>query len=306
MSDCPSGTGVFAVDLLPNRLIDVTFRYDHVILESLSHNFEQGELYAFVGPGKSTFMRLMGQVLVPDQGFLGIPPHLRVLHIDRTVSILDASLYRNVVLGDEEAEKASQPRLLRICEHCAFSHRMISAMRSGRDAEPVRREARQEEAAALSAQCGGMGPDLDFHRMIRVSRQQCPLSAAGIEPLDIGDPTRGIFVCVRKRPIQQHELANRELDCVTTCNPYAIVHERKFKVDGITKCLESHQFQFDRVFDEEVSTAQVYSSITNPIVPWVIENGGRVTLFAYGQTGSGKTFTMTGIQRQLSEQCLTC
>merc|ERR1719463_94582 len=38
-----------------------------------------------------------------------------------------------------------------------------------------------------------------------------------------------------------------------------------------------------------------------PLVPWVINNSGRVTLFAYGQTGSGKTYTMMGLQRLLSE-----
>lgn len=166
-------------------------------------------------------------------------------------------------------------------------------------AEEVRRS-RQEEAALLGAQCGGNVPDIDFHRMIRDFRSQCP-SATKFEPVDPGGPD-GIVVCVRKRPIQQHEIANRELDCVTACNPFAIVHERKFKVDGITKCLESHQFEFDRVFDEDSSTDDVYSTVAQPLVPWIIEAGGRATLFAYGQTGSGKTHTMTGIQKLLSEQ----
>ena len=35
----------------------------------------------------------------------------------------------------------------------------------------------------------------------------------------------GIIVCVRKRPIAQHEVTNCELDCVTASNPFAIVHE---------------------------------------------------------------------------------
>lgn len=159
---------------------------------------------------------------------------------------------------------------------------------------------RQEEQALLKVQCGGVVPDIDFHRMIRDFTKQCP-SPSPIEPLDpnISD---GIFVCVRKRPIQAHEVASRELDCVTACNPFAIIHERKFKVDGITKCLESHQFEFDRVFDDEHSSEEVYNTISSPLVPWVIDKGGRVTLFAYGQTGSGKTHTMTGIQRQLAEQ----
>jgi len=165
-------------------------------------------------------------------------------------------------------------------------------------AEEVRRT-RQEEAELLGAQCGGRAPDIDFHRMIRDFRQQCCVPAA-IEPID-PNAADGIVVCVRKRPIANHELVNRELDCVTALNPLAIVHERKFKVDGITKCLESHQFEFDQVFAEDETQECVYSSITAPLVPWVINSGGRATLFAYGQTGSGKTHTMTGIQRQMAE-----
>jgi len=167
-----------------------------------------------------------------------------------------------------------------------------------RNAEELRRT-RQEEAEQLGAQCGGKAPDIDFHRMIQNFRQQCQQPRT-VEPID-PNAADGIVVCVRKRPIQQHELTNRELDCVTALNPSAIIHERKLKVDGITKCLESHQFEFDRVFNEDETQQRVYSTITAPLVPWVIEKGGRATLFAYGQTGSGKTFTMTGIQRQLAE-----
>ena len=62
------------------------------------------------------------------------------------------------------------------------------------------------------------------------------------------------------------------------------------------------RFEFDRVFDEDCSTEDVYRTVAAPLVPWALQHGGRATLFAYGQTGSGKTFTMTGIQRLLTEQ----
>ncbi|CAJ1330254.1 unnamed protein product [Effrenium voratum] len=197
--------------------------------------------------------------------------------------------------------KGQQPNVRRVHSSTVEEIRRIDANREQRrrQAEEVRRN-RQEEQAVLSAQCGGHVPDIDFHRMIHNFRQQCP-QAVSFEPLDPSVP-EGIVVCVRKRPISQPEITNCELDCVTACNPYAIIHERKFKVDGITKCLESHQFEFDHVFDEDCSTDDVYRTVASPLVPWALATAGRATLFAYGQTGSGKTFTMTGIQRLLTEQ----
>ncbi|CAE7220231.1 KIF2A [Symbiodinium pilosum] len=206
-------------------------------------------------------------------------------------------------LGSGSLSKGSQPTVRRVTSSTVEEIRRIDANREQRrrQAEEVRRS-RQEEAALLGAQCGGHVPDIDFHRMIQNYRlsQQCP-QPTRFEPLDPGAP-EGVIVCVRKRPIMQHEVTNSELDCVTACNPCAVVHETKLKVDGITKCLESHQFEFDRVFDEECTTEDVYTTVASPIVPWVLAKGGRATLFAYGQTGSGKTFTMTGIQRLLTEQ----
>lgn len=194
-----------------------------------------------------------------------------------------------------------QPLLRRGTSSTVEEIKRIDANREQRrrQAEEVRRS-RLEEAALLGAQCGGNIPDIDFHRMIRDFRQQCP-AACPFEPMDPFG-SEGILVCVRKRPVSQQEISNRELDCVTACNPFSIVHERKFKVDGITKCLESHQFEFDRVFDEDCSTDDVYRIVAQPLIPWVLEHGGRATLFAYGQTGSGKTHTMTGIQKLMAEQ----
>ena len=204
-------------------------------------------------------------------------------------------------LGSGSLNKGAQPTVRRVTSSTVEEIRRIDANREQRrrQAEEVRRS-RQEEAALLGAQCGGHVPDIDFHRMIQSYRQQCP-QPVRFEPMDPGAP-EGVIVCVRKRPIMQHEVTNSELDCVTACNPCAVVHETKMKVDGITKCLESHQFEFDRVFDEDCTTEDVYSTVASPIVPWVLAKGGRATVFAYGQTGSGKTFTMTGIQRLLTEQ----
>ncbi|CAH1246825.1 CENPE [Branchiostoma lanceolatum] len=50
---------------------------------------------------------------------------------------------------------------------------------------------------------------------------------------------------------------------------------------------------FDRVFDHEETTQDVYDEIAQPIIESVME-GYNGTIFAYGQTSSGKTYTMMG------------
>lgn len=44
-----------------------------------------------------------------------------------------------------------------------------------------------------------------------------------------------ICICVRKRPLFEKELTNGEIDAVSASNPHVVVHESKYKVDGITK-----------------------------------------------------------------------
>jgi len=100
-----------------------------------------------------------------------------------------------------------------------------------------------------------------------------------------------IFVIVRKRPISKKEIANGEIDCVSTINPKIYVHECKIKVDGITKYIEDHEFYFDNSFSDKETTEDVYNYTINPNINLIL-NKGIVTCFAYGQTGSGKTYTM--------------
>jgi kinesin family protein 2/24 len=100
---------------------------------------------------------------------------------------------------------------------------------------------------------------------------------------------------VRKRPISKKEVANGEIDCVSTINPRIFVHEPKIKVDGITKYIEDHEFVFDNAFSERESTEDVYRYSIYPTINMIL-NKGIVTCFAYGQTGSGKTFTMVNLK----------
>lgn len=104
-----------------------------------------------------------------------------------------------------------------------------------------------------------------------------------------------ICVCVKKRPVFQHELANGEIDVVSCNNPRITVHECKYKVDGITKYVDNSVFTFDNAFSDEESNEDLYKFSVEPILDLVF-NTGTITIFAYGQTGSGKTFTMNGLQ----------
>ncbi|XP_047023734.1 kinesin-related protein 4-like isoform X1 [Helicoverpa zea] len=52
-------------------------------------------------------------------------------------------------------------------------------------------------------------------------------------------------------------------------------------------------FTFEKVYDKDTNTAEVYNDIAKPIVE-AATAGFNGTIFAYGQTSSGKTYTMTG------------
>ncbi|XP_038213008.1 centromere-associated protein E-like isoform X2 [Zerene cesonia] len=54
-------------------------------------------------------------------------------------------------------------------------------------------------------------------------------------------------------------------------------------------------FTFDKVYDKDTKTSDVYNDIAKPIVE-AATAGFNGTIFAYGQTSSGKTYTMTGTE----------
>lgn len=88
---------------------------------------------------------------------------------------------------------------------------------------------------------GKMG-DVEFEMMIDKYR----LNAQNMRP-HLSPESLKINVCVRKRPLFKKEMTGGEIDCVSVANPRILVHECKFKVDGITKYLDNQDFQFDNV-----------------------------------------------------------
>ena len=63
------------------------------------------------------------------------------------------------------------------------------------------------------------------------------------------------------------------------------------------KRVKDQTFGFDRIFDENVTQAEVYESTTKPLIDNVLD-GYNATVFAYGATGCGKTHTITGTVQQ--------
>ena len=54
-----------------------------------------------------------------------------------------------------------------------------------------------------------------------------------------------------------------------------------------------YTFAYDRVFGEECSQSEIYSSAVQPVVLSSLE-GYNGCIIAYGQTGTGKTYTIEG------------
>lgn len=88
---------------------------------------------------------------------------------------------------------------------------------------------------------------------------------------------------------------------MSASNPKVVVHECKYKVDGITKYIEDNDFKFDNVFSDLETSDHVYQYQIKSLLPSLFKNG-IVTCFAYGQTGSGKTFTMSQVTKQACQE----
>ncbi len=103
-----------------------------------------------------------------------------------------------------------------------------------------------------------------------------------------------IKVCVRKRPPNKKEISNNDIDIIQQKSKRSlVVKELKNKLD-LSKYIEEHYFQFDRVFDEDMTNKDIYEETVRPMIDAAFKNHSKVSCFAYGQTGSGKTYTMMG------------
>lgn len=135
------GEQVFAVDTIPISLANLSFRYGDAanIWKGIDMKFDQGKLYAFVGPpheGKATLLKLLGQVLLPEvganQGSLFVPPHLRILHLSQDTLFLNGTLLKNLIFNSDHSKVGGLPRVKKICQLLHFPATMMTALEDQR------------------------------------------------------------------------------------------------------------------------------------------------------------------------------
>lgn len=114
-------------------------------------------------------------------------------------------------------------------------------------------------------------------------------------------------VSVRIRPLKDTEIESKTtIDVIDSnmlvfdpvvyeeANDQYSYHGKTYKEIG-RRAKKNLQFNFDRVFDENVNNLTVYQETTKDFVNSLL-SGYNCTVFAYGSTGSGKTYTMLGSQ----------
>lgn len=53
-------------------------------------------------------------------------------------------------------------------------------------------------------------------------------------------------------------MVDGEVDVVSVVNPKMIVHDCRYKVDGVTKTIDNSEFKFDNAFSEQESNEELY------------------------------------------------
>jgi len=100
-----------------------------------------------------------------------------------------------------------------------------------------------------------------------------------------------VRVCVRKRPLFEHEADADEFDVLSVRDDELVVHNCLTKADLKSLYVSHMGFRFSRAFDTNADDDDVYAECAQPVVDHVMQ-GFMGTIFMFGQTGSGKTHTM--------------
>jgi len=131
----------FGTDGIPICLDKLTFAYPNDVpkVEDVSVSVAQGSLVAVCGPrrgGKSTLIKLLGQVLDPTGGEIFMPSYLRILHVSASPIILEGSIWRNLTIGSINYWRDPQfesERAVRICKRLGLSERFMTILERTRE-----------------------------------------------------------------------------------------------------------------------------------------------------------------------------
>lgn len=99
----------FRSDLIEIQCVNLTFGYEKKdpLLQNVNVAVSQGKIVAVVGmhgKGRSTFLRILGHQLFPDEGHVLIPTYLRILHISKDPVLLGFSVVENLTFGDPRVD----------------------------------------------------------------------------------------------------------------------------------------------------------------------------------------------------------
>jgi len=120
----------YGTDGIPIEVISLGFYYgdnnDNSILHDVNLTANQGSFVTIVGErsgGKTTFIQLLGQVLIPTKGFIYVPSYLRILHVSDDPMMLKSSLWTNLTVGKSYwVDQAFETeRVLKICRRIGLS-----------------------------------------------------------------------------------------------------------------------------------------------------------------------------------------
>eukprot|EP00440_Ansanella_granifera_P068259 gb/GFBE01074050.1/.p1 GENE.gb/GFBE01074050.1/~~gb/GFBE01074050.1/.p1 ORF type:complete len:841 (+),score=180.18 gb/GFBE01074050.1/:1-2523(+) len=110
------------------------------VILNMTQAFHQGQLHAFVGPprqGKATLLRLLGQVVLPEDGSgdIFVPPHLRILHVAKEPHALNTTFLNNLLMGETLVRAGGMARVRRICERVGFVRETLDILLAQKEDE---------------------------------------------------------------------------------------------------------------------------------------------------------------------------
>lgn len=106
--------------------------------------------------------------------------------------------------------------------------------------------------------------------------------------------TQNFRICVRKRPLNDHEIQENVYDCIKVhkSHYFLTAHDGKKARTGRRIHMDHKHFFFDKVWDETARNSEICSTEIERLIAWA-RQGLSSTLLCFGQTGTGKTYTLT-------------